>query len=292
MNRNTSRPARVVTRVTPRSLASIVALPAAAVLVLSGCASSGADGAVGGTATDLKVLAAEDVFVEAPVVVPDILGTSATLQVSTEMDMACAVVFGTDDQLGDGIATDADMGGGAHTDHTAVMAGLEPDTEYHYRVQGSGSDGNLYRSELMTFRTPPADVVETPGENVAVGAEVAAVSSEFSDDFAAGNAIDGDPATEWSSSDDGDDASLTIDLGRPVDVVGLALRSRSMSDGTSVVEIFTVTVDDGETYGPFEAGTTFTVAEAAFTGQVLRVDAERTTGGNTGAAEVEVYEAP
>ncbi len=64
MNRNTSRPARVVTRVTPRSLASIVALPAAAVLVLSGCASSGADGAVGGTATDLKVLAAEDVFVE------------------------------------------------------------------------------------------------------------------------------------------------------------------------------------------------------------------------------------
>lgn len=277
---------------TLRSLASIVALPTAAVLLMSGCASSEADRADGVTATDPQVLAAEDVFIEAPVVVPDISGTSATLQVSTELDMACAVVFGTDEQLGDGIATDADMGGGAHTDHAAVMAGLEPDTEYYYRVQGSGSDGNLYRSELMAFRTPPADAVETPGENVAVGAEVAAVSSEFSDDFAAGNAVDGDPATEWSSSGDGDAASLTIDLGRPVDVVGLALRSRSMSDGTSVVETFTVTVDDGQTYGPFEAGTTFTVAEAAFTGQVLRIDAERTTGGNTGAAEFEVYEAP
>lgn len=261
------------------------------VLLLTGCGvGGGAEDAA--AAEDQTVLAAEDVFVEAPVVVPDISGTSATLQASTEVDMACAVVFGTSEQLGDGIATDADMGGGAHTDHAAVMAGLEPDTEYYYRVQGSGADGNLYRSELMTFRTPPADAVETPGENVAVGTEVVAVSSEFSESFAAGNAVDGDPATEWSSAGDGDDASLTIDLGREVDVVGLAVRSRSMSDGSSVVETFTVTVDDGETFGPFDAGTTFSPAEAEFTGQVLRIDAERTTGGNTGAAEVEVYEAP
>jgi hypothetical protein len=266
-----------------RHLASFVALPAAVALVLSGCSA---------TTSDQTVLAAEDVFVEAPVVVPDVSGTSATLQVSTELEMACAVVFGTDEQLGDGIATDADMGGGAHTDHQAVMTGLQPDTEYYYRVQGSGADGNLYRSELMTFRTPPADEVAVPGENVAVGVEVVAVSSEFSDAFAAGNAVDGDPATEWSSAGDGDDASLTIDLGRAVDVVGLALRSRSMSDGSSVVETFTVTVDDGERYGPFDAGTALTVAEVAFTGQVLRIDAEATTGGNTGAAEVEVYEAP
>lgn len=260
----------------------ILALPVAAVLTLAGCAAPAADG---------SVLVAEDVFEQAPVVVPDISGTSATLQVSTDLEMACAVVFGTDERLGDGIATDADMGGGAHNDHEAVMRGLEPDTEYYYRVQGSGADGNLYRSQLMTFTTPPAEVVETPGENVAVGAEVVTVSSEFSESFAVDNAVDGDPATEWSSDGDGDDASVTIDLGRQVEVVGLALRSRSMSDGTSVVETFTVTVDDDQTYGPFEAGTTFTVAEADFTGQVLRIDADQTTGGNTGAAEVEVYEA-
>lgn len=53
-----------------------------------------------------------------------------------------------------------------------------------------------------------------------------------------------------------------------------------------------MTVDGGETYGPFDAGTTFTDNEVEITGQVLRIDAERTTGGNTGAAEIEVYQAP
>ena len=115
------------------------------------------------------------------------------------------------------------------------------------------------------------------------------MSSEFSADFRADAAVDGNPATEWSSAGDGDDASITLDLGRSVSVVGIALRSRSMSDGTSVVETFTVTVDDGETYGPFEAGTAGAVAAVEFTGQVLRIDADRTSGGNTGAAEIEVY---
>ena len=75
-------------------------------------------------------------------------------------------------------------------------------------------------------------------------------------------------------------------------MVGVAVRSRSMSDGTSMVRTFTVTVDGGRTYGPFDAGTTFTVDEAGFTGQVLTIDAEDPPGGNTGAAEIEVYEAP
>jgi F5/8 type C domain/Purple acid Phosphatase, N-terminal domain len=265
----------------------LVAPASVLALLLSGCAGPG-----GGAATSPEVRAAEQVFVEDPVVVPDISGTFATLRVRTDRDMACEVVFGRDESTGEGTATDDDMGEGAHTDHAAVLRGLRPDTAYFYRVQGEDADGVRYRSELRTFRTPPADATSTPGENVAVGAEVVGVSSEFSGTFAAANAVDGDPGTEWSSAGDGDDASITIDLGRPVDVVGVALRSRSMSDGTSVVATFTVTVDGGATYGPFDAGTTFTVNEAAFTGQVLRIDAEDTSGGNTGAAEIEVYEAP
>ena len=260
-------------------------------LLLAGCGGTTDAGTDGPTPDGPTVVSAEQVFVEQPVVVPDPSGTSATLRVSTELDMACAVVFGRDESLGDGIATDTDMGGGAHRDHEAVMSGLQPDTEYFYRVQGSGADGNLYRSELATFRTPPADAPAGSRENVALGAEVVDVSSEFSDDFAAANAVDGNVATEWSSAGDGDDASITIDLGRPVDVGGLGLRSRSMSDGTSVIESFTVTVDGGETYGPFGAGTTPTV-DVRFTGQILTIEAEQTTGGNTGAAEIEVYEAP
>lgn len=257
-----------------------------AVLVLTGCGAAQTS-----TAGDQDVLAAEQVFVEPPVVVSDASGTTARLRVTTELDMACAVVYGRDESLGEGIGTDADMGGGAHTEHEAVMAGLEPDTEYFYRVQGSGSDGSLYRSELRSFRTE-AGGAEPPGKNAAAGADVVAASSEFSDDFAAANAVDGDLATEWSSADDGDDASITIDLGRPVDVVGVALRSRSMSDGSSIVETFTVTVDDGQTYGPFDAGTAGALAEVEFTGRVLRIEADRTSGGNTGAAEIEVYERP
>lgn len=256
-----------------------------AVVVLTGCAGPAAPPPA---APD--VLAAEQVFAEAPVVVPDPAGTSATLQVTTTIDMACAVVFGRDRSLGDGIATDADMGGGAHAEHQAVMRGLAPDTEYFYRVQGSGADGSLYRSELMSFRTPPADVDVVPGAEVVAGVEVVDVSSEFSEAFSAANAVDGDLGTEWSSDGDGDDASVTLDLGRRVGVVAVALRSRSMSDGSAIIETFTVTADDGQTYGPFEAGVAAVVNEADFTGRVLRIDAVTTSGGNTGAAEIELYE--
>jgi hypothetical protein len=270
-----------------RALRALAVPASTALLVLAGCG-----GTEEAASEDQAVLAAEQVFAEDPVVVPDASGTTAVLRVTTELDMACAVVFGKDESLGEGIATDADMGGGAHTDHQAVMTGLEPGTQYFYRVQGSGSDGNLYRSDLMSFRTPVADAARSPDENVALGATVVDVSSEFSADFRADAAIDGNLATEWSSAGDGDDASFTLDLGRVLSVVGIALRSRSMSDGSSVVETFTVTVDDGQTYGPFEAGTEGAVAPVEFTGQVLRMDADRTSGGNTGAAEIEVYAAP
>jgi hypothetical protein len=270
-----------------RALRALVVPASAVLLVLAGCSGTGQ-----AASEDQEVLAAEQVFAEEPVVVPDASGTTAVLRVTTELDMACAVVFGRDASLGEGIATDADMGGGAHTDHQAVMTGLEPGTQYFYRVQGSGSDGNLYRSDLVSFRTPVADAALSPGENVALDATVVEVSSEFSAEFRADAVIDGDLVTEWSSAGDGDDASITLDLGRAVSVVGIALRSRSMSDGSSVVESFTVTVDDGQTYGPFEAGTAGAVVPVEFTGQVLRIDADRTSGGNTGAAEIEVYAAP
>lgn len=269
---------------TPRLSVVRLRIPAAALtaaLVLAGCSDEPGD--------DAAVLAAEDVFDTELEVVPDPSGTTATLAVTTSIDMACAVVYGTTEALGDGIATDTDMAGGAHADHEVLMTGLEPETEYFYRVQGSGADGRLYRSELMTFRTPAADDGSDIGENAAAGATIVDVSSEFSGAFAAENAVDGDPATEWSSDGDGDDASITIDLGEPVDVVGVGFRSREMGDGSSIIDSFTLTVDDGEPLGPFPAGPGHSVADVEFTGQILRFDAADTTGGNTGAVEIEIY---
>ncbi len=215
-------------------------------------------------------------------------GTAADLRVDTNIGAVCAVAYGTTEALGM-LATDSDMAGGAHTDHGPRLTGLLPDTEYVYRLQGVGEDGRLYRSELMTFRTPEA--APDPGPNAATGATVLEASSEFSDAFAAANAVDGDLSTEWSSRGDGDDAFLTIDLGREVRAVAVGFHSREMTDGTARTTSFTVTVDDGEPLGPFPAGEGLTVAGVEFTGRVVRFDVDTSTGGNTGAVEVGVYQA-
>jgi hypothetical protein len=220
-----------------------------------------------------------------PVIDFDPGGTAATLRVTTTIDAVCAVAYGPDGPYGS-IATDRNMGIDGHSDHAAVMTGLEPNTEYQYRLQGVGADGMLYRSEVFTFTTPAGDHGTDLGTNVAVGATVVEVSSEFSDDFAAVNAIDGDLGTEWSTRGDGNDAFITIDLGMVVEVTAVGFRTRSMSDGTATTETFTVTVD-GDTNGPYPAGASPT--PVSFRGQILTFEVVESTGGNTGAVEIEVY---
>jgi hypothetical protein len=239
------------------------------------------------TATDdirirpIEDLLAGDVSVEA-----DPSGTVATLRVAT-IPVACAVIYGADQQFGS-IATDDDMAGGAHRDHAPLLSGLEPDTVYRYVLQGSDAEGNLYRSRVRSFRTPDVTDDVAAGRNVAPQGEVVDASSELSDAFAAANAIDGDLSTAWSTAGDGDDAAITIDLGRPTDISGVRLRSREMPDGTAIIRSFTVTVDDADPLGPFEAGADQPMQLRA-RGRQVRVDAVDTTGGNTGGVEIEIY---
>jgi hypothetical protein len=49
-------------------------------------------------------------------------------------------------------------------------------------------------------------------------------------------------------------------------------------------------VADGQTHGPFPAGAEPTALE--ITAQVLRFEVEASTGGNTGAVEIEVHADP
>ena len=213
--------------------------------------------------------------------------TSARVRVDTTIQTVCAVAYGETDDLGS-LATDQDMDAAGHNDHGPVLSGLAPETTYFYRLQGVGPDGTLYQSELLTFTTPGAQEA-TGGTNLALSAAVVEVSSEFSDAFAAGNAIDGDPATEWASLGDGDEAHITIDLGAVVMVTGIRFVTREMSDGSSITTTFTVTVDDGSVFGPFDAGLTPPLADVALAGRILRFDVDASTGGNTGAVEIEVY---
>jgi hypothetical protein len=69
---------------------------------------------------------------------------------------------------------------------------------------------------------------------MALDAVVVEPSSEFSDRFAGALAIDDDLATEWSTAGDGDDGSITLDLGAPRRAVAVEFVTRSMADGSAI----------------------------------------------------------
>ncbi len=233
----------------------------------------------------------DEIAATGPEVEVDPSGTFAVVLVTTTIEAVCAVSYGPGPELGM-IATDQEMDGGGHRDHRPVLGGLSPGVEYSFRLQGIGADGTLYRSRLMTFQTPSVPSEDLPGTNIAPQAQIVEVSSEFSAAFSAANAIDGDPTTEWSSRGDGDDAFIVLDLGTDTAVSGIGYRSRSMSDGTALTTSFIVTIDDNTILGPFDAGPGLVVVEAPFQGRLVRIDVETSTGGNTGAVEIEIYAAP
>jgi len=157
-----------------------------------------------------------------------------------------------------------------------------------YRTQGVAADGTIYVGEVEQFTTPAGDAAAARS-NLALDAADVETSSDFSASFAGTNAIDGSLSTEWSSRGDGDDAYIVIDLGVPMEITGIGFRTREMSDGTSITNSYTVSVDGGEALGPFEAGIGLVVSDFTATGRAFRIDMNTTTGGNTGAVEIEIY---
>jgi hypothetical protein len=225
----------------------------------------------------------------------------AIFRVRTTEPAICAIVWGETEALGS-FNNSLAMNGTGIVDHDVFLPGASPGETYYFQVQGSTADGTLYQSELATFTVPEVDGGAGDADstdngttirevNLALSATIADVSSEFSSSWAAANAIDDDLSTEWSSSGDGDDAFITVDLGSPNDIGGVEYLTRSMADGTAITTTYWVTIDDGERLGPFAAGnpaeTNFQAIQAS--GQVVRFEAQDTTGGNTGAVEIRVF---
>lgn len=262
----------------------LVALLAGVLLALTAC----------GASTDPEVRPFSEVQDSPFVFEADPFGTDGIFRVTTTEPMICAIVWGETEDFGN-FNNSLAMSGTGIVEHDVVLVGAEPGVEYVFKVQGSTADGTLYESEVGTFVIPDDGDAEPPAvpdaDNLAVGATIVEASSEFSDAFAAEFAVDGDPSTEWSTDGSGDDAHLTIDLGEPVEIGGVAFVTRAMADGSAVTETFTVTVDDGDPLGPFPAGTLAdaAVADVTATGQVVRFDVDTSTGGNTGAVEVQVF---
>jgi hypothetical protein len=216
-------------------------------------------------------------------------GRSAVVQLQTDPATVCAIAYGKTAALGS-IANDPAMGGSAITHHTVVLHGLTPNTTYRFRLTATDARGRVFQTQqLGTFTTTPSRAA-TPGGDIAVGAKVVAVSSQYSSDYGAGNAVDGVLSTEWSSAGDGNRAFITIDLGRPRKITGVSFRTREMSDGSAITRTFAV-LSDGRRYGPFAAGNRRDPKTAAvsFTARRLRFQVVSSTGGNTGAAEIEVF---
>ncbi len=231
----------------------------------------------------------------------DIKPNSATVLIDTGVPVVCAAAYGTTTAYGQ-LATDSDMAGGPHENHHPLLSGLQPDTDYHVRLQGVGQDGTLYRSQDYTFRTPKGDASETrpSGTNLALmtgGAKIAGVSSNYGGDntgsYGANNAIDGNPATQWSSNGDGNKAWIEIELPAKAHITNIGFWSRTMGSSAEI-RTFRVITDGGQAYGPFtlaDAGSIHYFA-TDFTAQRLRFEAVDTSGGNTGAVEIEIYGTP
>lgn len=271
----------------------------AILIVLAACAPSGAPSGTAGGNPNAVVRPLSDILVNGPAFVGDSLA-NLTVKLETKIPVACAVVYGETTAYG-GIATDTDMAGGGHTNHHPLLTNLKPDTLYHFRFQGSAADGTFYVSEDVTFRTPKASAAapnQPPGRNAALlsqGASIRAVSSNYgggdnASAYGANNAIDGDLSTQWSSNGEGDTAWIEIDLGKETPVSAVGFRTRTMGASAQISQ-FRVVTDRGDTFGPFDLADANQVYYFPLdaTARTLRFEVVKSSGGNTGAAEIEVY---
>jgi len=216
-------------------------------------------------------------------------GRSATVQVRTNPPTVCAIAYGKTPSLGS-IATDPDMGATAISDHTVVLSGLSPGTTYYYKLTAIDAQGLVFQTHEPAIFTTPHE--RAPHQrDVAIGAKVIAVSSQYSYSYRAANAVDGNMSTQWSSDGNGNRAFITIELQHVYKITGVAFITREMPDGSAITKTFAVVVDGRKRYGPFPAGTPSNprVARVSFMARTLRFDVVTSTGGNTGAVEVEAF---
>ncbi len=235
--------------------------------------------------------------------VEEITHTSAVVRFDTNIATTCEVHYGLAEDAMDLRATDPDMDPNNPYDvvHEVPLAKLSPETMYFYQPWAVTPEGASYQGPVGSFSTI-ADTSDPNMLNVArlsEGTVVSEVSSNFGGgandaSWGANQAIDGDMGTEWATAGDGNGAFVTLDLGKARSLSRFGFRSRRMSDGTSIIKRVELVIDGATVLGPYDTPDpaqhyTFDFA-APVSATTVRVEAVDTTGGNTGAKEIELYE--
>jgi len=230
--------------------------------------------------------------------VQDIGPHSARIVFTTGKPVVCNVAYGTDTKYGR--LTLMAMTGPL-TNHDVQLLGLQPNITYHFKVTVTDLASNIYQSDDLTFTTIKGDVSSKPsGRNIAAateGARVVGVSSNWGggnldSSFGGNKAIDGDPSTEWSSDSDGDEAWIEIELGQQYSLNAIGFWTRTMGNSAQIFS-FSVITDDGQQLGPFELldASTIYYFKVQTSAKRLRFEVANSSGGNTGAVEIEAYSA-
>jgi hypothetical protein len=244
----------------------------------------------------------QDTVEVAEVRVAERAATRAVVHVETTLPTACEVLHGTSESELDRSASEPEIeAAGLSMIHDIVLEDLRPDTKYYFRARVVDRENTEALSEIDSFTTEDAPESEL-GVNVALldqGARVASVSSNWgagaNDSSYGGNqAFDGRMATEWSSDGDGDEAWIELDFREERQLTAFAFRSREMKDQTGIIRRLALVFDDQETRGPFDTPDPsvryeFELEPPAVARRVW-VRAIETSGGNTGAREIEFYE--
>ncbi|HVU04305.1 MAG TPA: discoidin domain-containing protein [Polyangiaceae bacterium] len=235
--------------------------------------------------------------------VENVSATRAVVRFDTSRPATCFVDFGVSPDALDAHATNPDM-----RDDTLVLVhevpleDLVPATTYWFRATATDATGSTHASNVVPFTTTGSTDAASR-ENVALssaGTTIAGKSSNYSgagDDepFGALKAIDGSMATEWSSDGDGDDAWIELELGQVRSLAAFGFRSRSMSDGTSIVTAVELVLDGTTRLGPYATDdperTYVFELPADTTARRARLEVSRSTGGNTGAREIQLFAA-
>lgn len=226
---------------------------------------------------------------------------------TTEKPGFCQVLIGTGEGQFDRVAVES-MPEGAHNEHYNVIEGLEPNTSYTYKINFTSSDGEFFQSKESTFNTSEKSNANTEmnqvdkpnGQNIALlanGGKVLEVSSNYggaSNDqmWGAEKAIDGDPTTEWSSSGDGNNAWIEIGFNQSYSLDAVGFWTRTMGSSAEIKQ-FKIATLDGKELGTYKVNGPDQIQYFELGSSVetdgLRFEVVDSSGGNTGAIEIEIY---